>query len=92
VRGLARAKSMGQAGESVGELRFHAVPWEVDAVIRSGRTLRLVEIKTGRYSAEDRIAAGCPMPRRAFRKGVPLVLCDPGEEGAARAAGFKALP
>jgi len=27
-----------------------------------------------------------------MEESVPLVLCDPGEEGAARAAGFEALP
>ncbi len=64
-------------------------PWEVDAVIPDGKTGRLIEVKTGRYTGED--LRGLAYATKKFPGFEPLVLCDPGEEKVARAAGFSAL-
>ena len=63
-------------------------PWEVDAVVGSGGERYLLEVKTGRYSAED--LRGLGHAARKFPGCRPLVLCDPGWEPVAERAGFEA--
>lgn len=63
-------------------------PWEVDAVVVADGEIYLLEVKTGRYSAEDLRALG--HAAKKFPDCRPLVLCDPGCERIAQAAGFEA--
>jgi predicted AAA+ superfamily ATPase len=63
-------------------------PWEVDAVIGSGDDGCLLEVKTGRYGVQDLRGLAHACERLPGLR--PLVLCDPGEESVARAAGFDA--
>lgn len=63
-------------------------PWEVDAVVASGGEHYLLEVKTGRYSAED--LRGLGHAAQKFPECRPIVLCDPGCERIAEAAGFEA--
>lgn len=63
-------------------------PWEVDSVVARGADRYLMEVKTGRYSAED--LRGLGHAANKFPKCRPIVLCDPGSEHIAEAAGFEA--
>ena len=63
-------------------------PWEVDGVVESGGEHYLLEVKTGRYSAED--LRGLGHTAQKFPECRPIVLCDPGCERVAEAAGFEA--
>ena len=63
-------------------------PWEVDAVVGTGDNRCLIEVKTGRYGLQD--LRGLAHACKRFPQMRPLVLCDPGEEGVARGAGFDA--
>lgn len=64
-------------------------PWEVDAVVAAGGGKHyLLEVKTGRYSAED--LRGLGHAAQKFPDCRPIVLCDPGCERVAEAAGFEA--
>ena len=63
-------------------------PWEVDSVVTRGADRYLLEVKTGRYSAEDLRGLGHAAQR--FPDYRPIVLCDPGFERVAEAAGFEA--
>jgi len=63
-------------------------PWEVDAVVAGGGEHYLLEVKTGRYSAED--LRGLGHAAQKFPECRPIVLCDPGCERIAEAAGFEA--
>ena len=63
-------------------------PWEVDAVVASGGEHYLLEVKTGRYSAED--LRGLGHAAQKFPECRPIVLCEPGCERIAEAAGFEA--
>ena len=63
-------------------------PWEVDGVVASGGNHYLLEVKTGRYSAED--LRGLGHAAKKFPECRPIVLCDPGCERIAEAAGFEA--
>jgi predicted AAA+ superfamily ATPase len=63
-------------------------PWEVDAVVSGGGERYLLEVKTGRYSAED--LRGLGHAAQKFPECRPLVLCDPGWEHVAVRAGFEA--
>lgn len=49
----------------------------------------IVEVKTGRYSMAD--LKGLAVASTKFPDFSPVVLCDPGEEGPAEAAGFHAV-
>jgi predicted AAA+ superfamily ATPase len=64
-------------------------PWEVDAVLPEGDGGRLIEVKTGRYTGED--LRGLAHASVKFPGFEPVVLCDPGEEKVAKAAGFSAM-
>lgn len=64
-------------------------PWEVDAVTIEGARGSLVEVKTGRYTAED--LRGLAHVARRFPEFAPIVLCDPGREKTATDAGFRAV-
>lgn len=64
-------------------------PWEVDAVIVEGKRGYLIEVKTGRYTAED--LRGLAHAARRFPELTPTVLCDPGREKTATDAGFRAV-
>lgn len=63
-------------------------PWDVDAVVASAGEHYLMEIKTGRYSAED--LRGLGHAAQNFPECRAVVLCDPGSERVAEAAGFEA--
>ena len=64
-------------------------PWEVDAVVSgSGGERYLLEVKTGRYSAED--LRGLGHAAQKFPEFRPFVLCDPGWEHVAVRSGFEA--
>lgn len=63
-------------------------PWEVDAVVTDGAERYILEVKTGIYSAEDLRGLGHAV--RKFPGYKPIVLCDPGSERVAEAAGFEA--
>lgn len=63
-------------------------PWEVDAVVTNGRERYLLEVKTGRYSVED--LRGLGHAAKKFPECRPVVLCDPGSERIAEAAGYEA--
>jgi predicted AAA+ superfamily ATPase len=63
-------------------------PWEADAMVTHGAERYLLEVKTGRYSAED--LRGLAHAAQKFPNYRPLVLCDPGCERIAEAAGFEA--
>lgn len=64
-------------------------PWEVDAVLDGARGKWLVEVKTGPYGTRD--LRGLAHAAQALPDHRPLVLCDPGEEAPALAAGFTAV-
>jgi len=63
-------------------------PWEVDSVVTRGADRYLMEVKTGRYSAED--LRGLGHASKKFPECRTIVLCDPGSERVAEAAGFEA--
>ena len=63
-------------------------PWEVDSVVTRGADRYLLEVKTGRYSAED--LRGLGHASKKFPECRTIVLCDPGSERVAEAAGFEA--
>ena len=63
-------------------------PWEVDSVVTHGAERYMLEVKTGRYSAED--LRGLGHAAQKFPDYRPIVLCDPGFERVAEAAGFEA--
>ncbi len=63
-------------------------PWEVDAVVVGPGTPRILEIKSGRFTAED--LRGLAHAAGRFPDFKPLVVCDPGQERQAQAAGFEA--
>jgi predicted AAA+ superfamily ATPase len=63
-------------------------PWEVDSVVTRGAERYMLEVKTGRYSAED--LRGLGHAAQKFPECRPIVLCDPGCERIAEAAGFEA--
>jgi hypothetical protein len=63
-------------------------PWEVDSVVTRGAERYMLEVKTGRYSAED--LRGLGHAAQKFPDYRPIVLCDPGFERVAEAAGFEA--
>lgn len=64
-------------------------PWEVDAVISGPRERLLIEVKSGRFTAED--LRGLAHATRRFPDFRSLVICDPGEERQAQSAGFEAV-
>ena len=64
-------------------------PWEVDGVIEGDWGRWLVEVKSGRYAAHD--LRGLSEAAAKFSGFRSVVLCDPGQEAPARAAGFHAL-
>jgi predicted AAA+ superfamily ATPase len=64
-------------------------PWEADGVWDGSWGRWVVEVKTGPYGASD--LRGLDRAARALPNHRPLVLCDPGREEAARAAGFGAV-
>lgn len=64
-------------------------PWEVDAVIVEGKRGHLIEVKTGRFTAED--LRGLAHAARKFPELTPTVICDPGREKTATDAGFHAV-
>lgn len=64
-------------------------PWEVDAVISGPDARLLVEVKSGRFTAED--LRGLAHATGRFPDFRPLVVCDPGEERQAQSAGFEAV-
>ena len=64
-------------------------PWEVDGIFEGKHGKWLIEIKTGPYTQRDLL--GLAKASLKFQNFKPLVLCDPGEEKIARAAGFIAL-
>lgn len=64
-------------------------PWEVDGIFEGKRGKWLVEVKTGSYTQHNLV--GLSKAASKFQNFEPLVLCDPGEEKTARAAGFKTL-
>ena len=63
-------------------------PWEVDSVVTRGAERYMLEVKTGRYSAED--LRGLGHAAQKFPDYRPIVLCDRGFERVAEAAGFEA--
>ncbi|MCX6934688.1 MAG: ATP-binding protein [Verrucomicrobia bacterium] len=69
---------------------WRAEPWEVDGVIQGNWGRWIVEVKTGRYSTAD--LKGLAVASSKFPAFSPLVICDPGEEGPAETAGFRAIP
>ena len=68
---------------------WRAEPWEVDGVIQGDWGRWIVEVKTGRYSAAD--LKGLAVASTKFPGFSPLVICDPGEEHPAEAAGFRSI-
>ncbi len=62
-------------------------PWEADAMVTHGDERYLLEVKTGRYSAED--LRGLGHAAKKYPDYRPHVLCDPGCERIAEAAGFE---
>ena len=50
----------------------------------------IVEVKTGRYTAAD--LKGLAVATIKFPGFSPLVICDPGAEEPAEAAGFRSIP
>lgn len=62
-------------------------PWEADAMVSHGDERYLLEVKTGRYSAED--LRGLGHAAKKYPDYRPHVLCDPGCERIAEAAGFE---
>jgi uncharacterized protein len=64
-------------------------PWEVYAVMIGQHARRLVEVKSARFTAED--LRGLAHAAGRFPEFKPLVVCDPGEERQAQAAGFEAM-
>jgi len=75
------------AGQQVSYWREE--PWEVDGVFEGEWGRWLVEVKSGRYAAHD--LRGLTEAAAKFPGFRPVVLCDPGQEAPARAAGFQAL-
>jgi len=75
------------AGQQVAYWREE--PWEVDAVLDGTWGRWAIEVKTGRFSPAD-IGGLLQFVTRypAYR---PLVLCEPGERGAAARAGVEAM-
>jgi predicted AAA+ superfamily ATPase len=63
-------------------------PWEVDGVASGSWGRWLVEVKAGSYNVAD--LRGLTQAAQRFPDFKPLVLCDPGREDVARAAGFSA--
>lgn len=68
---------------------WRAEPWEVDGVIQGEWGQWIVEVKTGRYSAAD--LKGLAIASTKLPDFSPLVICDPGEEMPAKAAGFHTM-
>lgn len=68
---------------------WRAEPWEVDAILHGDWGRWIVEVKTGRYSAAD--LKGLAVASTKFPDFAPVVICDPGEEKPAEAAGFRAI-
>jgi len=64
-------------------------PWEVDGVVTGPDARLLIEVKSGRFTAED--LRGLAHAAGRFPDFRPLVICDPGEEHQATAAGFDAV-
>ena len=65
-------------------------PWEVDGVFTGPDDVPwLVEIKTGRFTAEDLRGLSHAAVRMPERR--PLVLCDRGQEDVGRSAGFESM-
>jgi predicted AAA+ superfamily ATPase len=63
-------------------------PWEIDGISAGSWGQWLVEVKSGDFGHQDlRGLAEAALRFPAFR---PIVLCDPGREALARAAGFTA--
>jgi predicted AAA+ superfamily ATPase len=65
-------------------------PWEADAVFDGDHGRWVVEVKTGPYTATD--LRGLAQAATALPGYRPLVLCDAGQEGAGRSAGFTVVP
>jgi predicted RecB family endonuclease len=63
-------------------------PLEVDAVIEGSWGRWAIEVKTG--SLEPARLRGLAEFSRRFAGFTPLVLCDPGQEGAAERLGLRA--
>lgn len=65
-------------------------PWEVDGVFTGPDDVPwLVEIKTGRFTAEDLRGLSHAAVRMPEHR--PLVLCDRGQEVVGRSAGFESM-
>ena len=65
-------------------------PWEVDGVFTGPDDVPwLVEIKTGRFTAEDLRGLSHAAVRMPEHR--PLVLCDRGQEDVGRSAGFESM-
>ena len=62
----------------------------MDGVIQGDWGRWIVEVKTGRYTAAD--LKGLAVASTKFPEFSPLVICDPGEEEPAEAAGFRSIP
>jgi uncharacterized protein len=75
------------AGQQAGYWRRE--PLEVDLVTSGSWGLWAIEVKTGTYEARD--LAGLLELCRLDRDHRPLVVCDPGAEPIARAAGVEAI-
>jgi len=64
-------------------------PWEVDGVAVGSWGRWLVEVKAGPFGHADLRGLACAAQR--FPGFTPLVICDPGRESVAQAAGGKAI-
>jgi hypothetical protein len=76
------------AGQEVSYWREE--PWEIDGVLEGTWGRWLVEVKSGAYGASD--LRGLSESAGRLRGFKPIVICDPGRERAAEAAGFSAMP
>ncbi len=63
-------------------------PWEVDGVSTGSWGQWLVEVKSGPFGHSD--LRGLAQAAQKFPAFKPVVLCDPGREDIAQAAGFTA--
>jgi predicted AAA+ superfamily ATPase len=64
-------------------------PWEVDGVSTGSWGQWLVEVKSGPFGHSD--LRGLAQAAQKFPAFKPVVLCDPGREDIAQAAGFTAM-
>lgn len=64
-------------------------PWEVDAIFIGDHQKWIIEVKTGSFTSQD--LKGLSQASLKFPDFKALVLCDPGQELKAEAAGFSAM-